>query len=302
MTGNRATLLCPLGQRALGKTGIHVFPIGLGGMPLSAEGRPSEEQAIEVILAGINAGVTLIDTADVYCLDETDIGHNERLIRKALDRLPAGRASDVVVATKGGLRRPGGDWTTDGSPAHLREACERSLRALGTDSIALYQFHAPDDRVRFEDSVGELARLQREGKIRHLGLSNVNEIELEAALEITRIETVQNRCNPLQQSDIKNGMIALCAAHEITYLPYSPVGGSRGHRLLAQNPILGELSRSYGASPYQLTLAWLLSKGSNVVPIPGASRPASIQASAQSVSLRLSPEDLAKIDRVSPIG
>lgn len=286
-------------KRRLGRTDLQLFPIGLGAMPLSIEGRPDERQSIAVIHAAIAAGVDLIDTANVYCLDDNDIGHNELLIRKALDSFPGG-AKQVLVATKGGLRRPKGDWVTEGSPKSLRAACEKSLLDLGVEAITLYQLHAPDDRIPFEDSVGELARLQKEGKIVHLGLSNVNEDELEAALHIARIESVQNRCNPFDQSDIRNRFIERCASHGITYLAYSPVGGGNGHKLLAQNTKLRELTQKYDATPYMLTLAWLLSKGPNVIPIPGASRVSSIESSVRAASLSLSAEDIATIDRLSP--
>src|SRR5690606_23709592 len=134
--------------------------IGLGGMPLSIQGRPDEAQAIAVIHAALDAGITFIDTADAYCLDDGEIGHNERLIAKALAAWPSAR---VVVATKGGLERPGGRWETNGRPEHLRAACERSLAALGVEQIELYQLHAPDSAVPFAESVGALADLRREG-------------------------------------------------------------------------------------------------------------------------------------------
>ena len=157
--------------RPLGSSGLTVGAVGLGGMYLSIRERPSEEDAIRTIHASLDAGITLIDTADVYCLDQRDIGHNERLIARALrDRAHGG----VVVATKGGLERPNGAWTRNARPAHLREACERSLEALGVQRIDVYQLHAPDPRVPFADSVGELAKLRSEGKIAHVALSNVS--------------------------------------------------------------------------------------------------------------------------------
>ena len=163
--------------RALGPTGLEVSCIGLGGMPLSIQGRPDEARALRVIHAAIDAGMTWIDTADVYCHDDGDIGHNERLIARALSELGSA-AGEVLVATKGGLERPGGDWTVNGRPEHLRQACERSLRALGTESIALYQVHAPDPQVSWADTVGEAARLREEGKVLHVGISNVTAEEL----------------------------------------------------------------------------------------------------------------------------
>jgi diketogulonate reductase-like aldo/keto reductase len=149
--------------------------------------------------------------------------------------------------------------------------------------------------------VSELARLQKEGKIVHIGLSNVSEEEIQIALSIARIESVQNRCNPFQQTDIRNGLIDFCLEREISYLPYSPVGGSHSYRLLGQNPTLIDLCNKYSATPYSLTLAWLLSKGENVIPIPGASRVESIQNSVTAVSLEIEPDDLETLDHLSPI-
>src|SRR5215472_9042190 len=178
--------------RPLGAQGPRVSAIGIGCMYMSIDGRPSEADAMRALHAAFDAGVTFLDTADVYCLSDDDLGHNERLIRKALE----GRTEKVVVATKGGLRRPRGAWTRDASPAHLREACEKSLHALGVSSIEVYQLHAPDRRVPFADSVGTLARLREEGKVAHVGLSNVNVPEIESARRIVPIVSVQNRWNP----------------------------------------------------------------------------------------------------------
>ena len=159
-------------SRELFRGGPRVFPLGLGGMPLSITGRPSEEQAVRTIHAALDAGMDLIDTADVYCLDDADMGHNERLIARALRQWKGGR--NVLVATKGGLRRPKGEWTRDASHQRMRSACEASLKALGVGTIDLYQLHAPDEKVRFEDTLGALADLRKAGKVRLVGLSNVN--------------------------------------------------------------------------------------------------------------------------------
>ena len=142
--------------RRLGRSGRGVSAIGLGAMPLSVRGRPEEQKSIEVIHAALDHGINFIDTADAYCLDESDFGHNERLIAKALAQW-AGPRSEVLVATKGGVQRPGGEWTVSGHPAYLKAACDQSLKNLGVDCIALYQLHAPDPRVPFADSVGALA-------------------------------------------------------------------------------------------------------------------------------------------------
>jgi aryl-alcohol dehydrogenase-like predicted oxidoreductase len=229
----------------------------------------------------------------VYCLDDDDIGHNERLIAKALKSHPQGKK--VTVATKGGMTRPRGSWGMEGRPAKLRAACEQSLKALGVDAITLYQFHGPDDRVPFADSVGELARLKQEGKIVHVGLSNVSLQQLNAAQKIVRIESVQNECNPQQNEDVRSGLITACAQQQVTYIPYSPVGGHFGHRSLGKHPVLAKLAKIHVTSAYCIALAWLLSLGDNVWPIPGASKIASILDSVKAVNVKLLPDELKQI-------
>ena len=211
--------------------------VGYGGMHLSLEERPPEAQGIDVIRAALDAGVRLIDTADVYCRSDDDIGHNERLVAEAL-RGWRGERSSVLVATKGGLTRPGGRWERDGRPEHLRAACERSLLALGVDRIALYQLHAPDPAVPFEESVGALAELRREGKIQWVGLSNVSVAEIRAAQAIVPIASVQNRLNPFFREALADGVVRYCAEQGIGFLAYSPTGGGRLTRKLPEHPVL----------------------------------------------------------------
>lgn len=280
--------------RTIGRTGVSVFPIGLGGMPLSLEGWPPRKDAIRVIHAALDAGVDFIDTANVYCVDNNDLGHNEALIREALAEAGP-KAARVRVATKGGLSRPSGAWTTDGRPTSLRKACEKSLQDLGVERIFLYQLHAPDDAIKLEDSVGELARLRKEGKIEHIGLSNVDAPELDRALKVVRIESVQNRCSVLAPDDFRDGMVQHCLAQEVTYIAYSPVGGGHGKTVLERHLALKDIARKHGASPFQVALAWLLAQAPNVLPIPGASRVASIQSSVEAAKLELTAEELGRI-------
>jgi len=212
--------------RPLGQSGIRVAPIGLGAMPLSIYERPREVDAIRVLHAALGAGVTLIDTADVYCIDDRDIGHNERLIAQALRSWPARHG--ILVATKGGLQRPGGDWVSNGRPEHLKRACEASLRALKVDAVDLYQLHAPDSEVPFAESIGALAELRAAGKVRHVGLSNVSLPQIQAAEALVPIVSVQNLCNPFDRSAWLEGVVAYCEQRGMAFLPYSPVGGGRG--------------------------------------------------------------------------
>ena len=258
-------------------------------MPLSIQGRPPEDVGRKVLQAAIDAGMTFVDTADVYCLDEHDIGHNERLIASVV----RGR-DDVKVATKGGLRRPRGAWTNDGSPKHLREACENSLRAMAVERIWLYQFHAPDPSVPFEKSVETFAELQREGKCVHVGLSNVSVEQIDAASRIVTIESVQNRLNPYFRESLD--VAAECGKRGIAFLAYSPVGGGRLTKKLPQFDVLQRIAKAHGRSVHAVVLAWVRTKGPTVVPIPGARTVEHALDSARSVSVALTPEEIAEID------
>lgn len=283
-------------NRSIGNSDLAVYPIGLGAMPLSITGRPNQVDARNVIDAFVDAGGNFIDTANVYCLDNTDIGHNERLIREVLAQGEKHEA--VIVATKGGLTRPGGRWEVDGRPQWLRASCEKSLKDLGAEAISLYQLHAVDPQVDLAESLGELQRLREEGKIRDIGVSNVSLEQLQYALRWVQIVTVQNRCNLFEQRDFDSGLVEFCGRNSITYLPHSPVGGHHGHKRLMQEPLLSELSAKYEESSYCIALAWLLQKGAHVLPIPGASKVSSIRDSMRAPTLRLHPADVGRIDEL----
>ncbi len=237
--------------------------------------------------------MTLIDTADVYCLGEEDIGHNERLVRRALE---VWRGPRPIVATKGGMARPKGAWTRDGSPAKLKEACERSLIALGVSAIDLYQLHTPDPKERFESQVEALAELKQAGKVKHVGLSNVSVDELERARKIVPIVSVQNRTNVFDKRGFTEGMIAHCEAHQIAFMAYCPVGGGGWERTaIGSHAVLNEIGARMNATPYQIALAWLLAKSPITIPIPGASKIASAKSSAAAMALKLTPDDVVSI-------
>lgn len=287
--------------RPLNCSGTPVSQIGFGGMPLSIAGRPSKSEAIKILHASLRAGVTLIDTADVYCLDQSDIGHNERLIAEALAAWESGSDAPIVVATKGGLSRPGGAWVTDAHPRRLKSACEASLKALRVPALTLYQLHAVDDAVPIEDSVGALAELRKAGKILHIGLSNVTVAEIKRAQAVAPIVSVQNRCSVFDRRDFNNGVVALCAAEQITYLAYSPVGGGRGKTRVAEDATLKAVGARHGVSPFQVALAWLLAKSPVIVPIPGASKITSALDSAAASGLKLTDEDMATLDQAFPV-
>lgn len=274
---------------------LEVSAIGLGAMPLSIEGRPDEQQAIRTIHAALDAGVTLIDTADAYCMLPGETGHNERLVAKALQTW-SGDADQVLVATKGGHLRPGdGSWQQNGDPAYLKAACEASLKALGVEAIGLYQFHRPDPNVPFADSVGALADLLAEGKIRLAGVSNTTVEQIDEAARIVPLASVQNEFSPAFRSS--EGELRHCAERGIAFLPWSPLGGiRRASSLGTTHAVFARVAARYGVSPQRVALAWELAKAPVVIPIPGARRPETILDSLAATELQLSPEDIAELD------
>jgi aryl-alcohol dehydrogenase-like predicted oxidoreductase len=284
-----------LQTRAIGD--VRVSAIGLGAMPMSVQGHmPDEAQSIRTIHAALDAGVTLIDTADAYTPEHADMGHNERLIATALDRW-SGDSGSVLVATKGGhTRAPGGGWEVNGRPDYIKAACERSLKALGVDAIGLYQHHRPDPAVPYEDTMGALRDLLDEGKIRMAGISNADPAQIRQANEILggRLASVQNQFSPRFLSSEPE--LSRCDELGIAFLPWSPLGGIGAARELGSRyAAFAEIAAAHGVSPYQVCLAWELAKSPVVIPIPGASRPESIIDSAGAADLTLSPDELAAL-------
>ena len=279
--------------RKLGGSGLEVSAVGIGGMYMSIQGRPSESDAVRTIHAAFDAGVTFVDTADVYCLDQRDIGHNERLVARALREK---KGASVVVATKGGLERPGGAWTRNARPAHLRQACEASLAALGVDRIDVYQLHAPDPVVPIAESVGELSRLRDEGKVAHVGLSNVSVAEIDEARAVVPIVSVQNRWSPGHRQPEKDGVLARCGKLGLAFLPYSPFGGAGGAKRLGEMTPLAQEAARRGVSPHGLVLAWMLAKSPVVIAIPGVRRVESAVDSAKASDIELSAADVKAVE------
>jgi aryl-alcohol dehydrogenase-like predicted oxidoreductase len=276
---------------------VTVSAIGLGGMPMSIEGRPDEARSISTVHAALEAGVTFFDTADAYHLRADDVGHNEELIAKALATY-GGDTSDVLVATKGGHLRPGdGTWTVNGSPEHLKRAAEASLKRLGGDAIGLYQFHRPDPAVPYAESVGALRDLLDAGTIRMAGISNADPDQIRVADEVLggRLVSVQNQFSPRFRSSEPE--LRLCHELGITFLPWSPLGGiSAAGGLGATHAAFADIAAAYGVSPQQVCLAWMLSLSPHVLPIPGASRPATIRDSAQAADLHLTDAELTRLN------
>lgn len=270
-------------------------------MRLSTEDDRDEARAVAVLHAALDAGVRFFDTADAYCRDESETGHNERLLRRGL-RSWGGDLTGVVVATKGGLRRPDGRWVVDGRARHLAAACEASRRALGVERIELYQLHAPDPRVPLATSVRALLSLQREGKIASIGLSNVTLRQLEAAREIAEIAAVQLELSPFRDEGFRGGVPEYCAANGIRLIAHRPLGGADNRARLLRDPLLRELAERHAATPQQLALAWLLDLSERILPIPGPTRVESAKALARAAELRLLDDDRARLDERFPAG
>jgi aryl-alcohol dehydrogenase-like predicted oxidoreductase len=287
-------------QRVIGDTSVSA--IGLGGMPMSIEGRPDERRSIATVHAALEAGVTLIDTADAYHLAAHDeVGHNEELIAKAI-REYHGDTSDVLVATKGGHLRPeAGAWAQNGHPEYLKEAAKASAQRLGVEAIGLYQFHRPDPAVPYADSVGALAELLDEGVIRMAGISNATVDQIREANEVLggRLASVQNRFSPVFRSS--EDELALCDEMGIAFLPWSPLGGIGGAADLGTTAEdFAIVARERDVSPQVIALAWELAKSDVVIPIPGASRPQSILDSVTAATIKLRTEDMDRLDASRP--
>lgn len=276
---------------------VAVSEIGLGGMPMSIEGRPDETRAIATIHAALDAGVTLIDTADAYHRDAAEVGHNELLIARALSTYGAD-TSGVLVATKGGHLRPGdGSWTVDGRPEYLKQAAKASAQRLGVDAIGLYQFHRPDPEVPYAESVGAIRDLLDEGVIRMAGISNANPDQIREANDVLggRLVSVQNQFSPAFRSSEPE--LRLADELGIAFLPWSPLGGiTSAGELGSRFEPFKDVADARGISPQVVALAWHLAQSPRVIPIPGSSRPETIRDSVTAVEVELTPEELAALD------
>jgi aryl-alcohol dehydrogenase-like predicted oxidoreductase len=277
-----------------------VSAIGLGAMPFSMNNDkryPSESEAAATVHAALDAGITFIDTADIYAPTWDAMGHNETIVGKAM-RTYGGTTDGVVVGTKGGITRSEGEqFGRDGSESYLRTAVERSLRALQTDVIDLYQWHRPDRWQVYGEVIGHFAKLKEEGKIKAVGISNANVEEIEVAINVLGkdgLVSVQNEFSPKFRCSEKE--LDYCAEHAIAYLPWSPLGGTGGgaRDVGDRFAVFAEIGAEHGVSPQQVVLAWELSLSDHVIPIPGARRPESITDSAKATDLVLSDEELAR--------
>ncbi|MFC8494776.1 aldo/keto reductase [Streptomyces sp. NPDC057235] len=282
---------------------VRVGAVGLGTMPLSIEGRPDRARAVATVHAALDAGVTLLDTADSYHPPGGEPGEGERLVARALASY-GGRTDGVLVATKGGRGRTAdGGWTVDGRPGRLRRAAEASARRLGGGAIGLYQLHKPDPSVPYAESLGAVRELLDAGTVRLAGVSNVGAEQILLAREVLgdRLVSVQNRYSPAVRDG--EAELRLCAELGLAFLPWSPLGGiSRssldGASALEEDPEFGafhRVARARGVGPQRVALAWLLSLSETVLPIPGASRPETARDSAAAAGLVLTEEELAEL-------
>lgn len=288
-------------QRPLGP--YTVSAIGLGAMPLSMNNDrvyPEHDDAIATIHAALDAGVTLIDTADIYAPAWDQMGHNEQLVGEAV-RTWGGDASTLTVTTKGGITRAEGEeWGRDGSLAYLRGAVERSLRALGVEAVDLYQYHRPDRWLVYGDVMEHLATLRQEGKIREIGISNASVEEIEIAQQVLGdggLVSVQNEFSPRHPGSYPE--LRYCEEHGIAFLPWSPLGGTGGgaRQVGDRFSVFREVGEAHGVSPQQAVLAWELALSPALIAIPGARRPASITDSAAAADLALSAEEVERCSR-----
>ncbi len=284
-------------ERTIGNRSVSA--IGLGGMPMSIEGRPDRERSIATVHAALDAGVTFIDTADSYHLKAGEVGHNESLIAEAL-RSYGSDTSGILVATKAGHLRPGdGTWTQNGDPAYVKEAAKASAKRLGVEAIGLFQFHRPDPKVPYADSIGAVVELLDEGVIEMAGISNANPEQIRQANDLLggRLVSVQNQFSPAFVSSYPE--LELCAEMGIAFLPWSPLGGiSRAGEVGQNHQAFQDIADAHGVSPQRVTLAWELALADVVIPIPGASKPASITDSAQAPELELTADEVAQLSAV----
>jgi aryl-alcohol dehydrogenase-like predicted oxidoreductase len=264
---------------------LTVNRLGFGAMRITGPGiwgePPDREQAKAVLRRAVDLGVNFIDTADSY-----GPGVSETLIAEALRPYP----EDLVIATKGGLERTGpGVWPHNARPEHLEQACEASLRRLGLEQIALYQLHRPDPEVPYEESVGALVDLKEQGKIRHIGVSNVSEEQLRRAQQLTPVVSIQNRYNVADRES--ESLVDLCEQEQLTFLPWAPIQD------VADVPAVSDIARRHGATPRQVVLAWMLARSPAVLVIPGTGSPTHVEDNVAAAGLDLTPEEVATLTR-----
>jgi len=279
--------LRPLDARLAGTIDVGgdltVNRLGFGAMRITGRGiwgpPPDREEATAVVRRAVELGLNFIDTADSYGPEVS-----EQILAEALFPYP----EELVIATKGGLERTGpGRWPANGRPEHLVEACEGSLRRLRLEQIPLYQFHRPDPAVPLEDSIGALVGLKEQGKIRHIGVSNVSEEQLRRAQRLTPVVSIQNRYNlDDRQSE---PLVDLCEQEQLAFLPWAPIQNVDG------NPVVQEVADRHGATPRQIVLAWLLARSPAALPIPGTGSVAHLEENIAAAAIELTPAEVSAL-------
>ena len=267
--------------------------VGLGCMRLSTDEERDEARSLETIAAAVEAGVTVFDTARAYGHGETELGHNERLLARALR--DSGAAGSARVVTKGGMTRPRGGWVPDGRAKAIRRDCEESLEALGGVPIDLYLIHAPDPRTPWPTSVRALARLVDEGMVKRVGLSNVNRGQIDEALDLAPIAAVQVALSVFDDRALRGGVVERCAERGIAVMAHSPLGGPRRAKTIRRRDALAAIASAHDTSPEEIALAWLLDASPAIVPIPGARRPETARSAAAAARIALDDADRSSL-------
>jgi aryl-alcohol dehydrogenase-like predicted oxidoreductase len=279
----------------MGWLGPGELRVGLGCMRLSTDEDRNEERGIETVVAAAEAGITVFDTAHSYARGEDELGHNERLVVRALRA--SGRANGARIVTKGGMRRAGGAWVPDGRARSIRTDCEASLAALDGQPVDLYLLHAPDPRTAWRTSLRALARLLDDGLVPRIGVCNVNRAQLDEARELAPIAAVQVALSPFDDRALRGGVLDRCVEAGITLIAHSPLGGPRRARGLARREAVVAIAQERGVPEAEVALAWLLDLAPNVVVVPGARRPETARSAARAASLRLDDAERARLGR-----
>ena len=265
-------------------------PLSLGLLRLCTEGRPGEAHAITLIHQALDAGIRLLDTADAYCLSDKDLHYGERLARQAVESWKGPR-KEVRILTKVGMTRPKGKWVPNGKPEHIRKAVEGSLQVLGVERLFLLQLHVHDSRVPFEETLAALAELQKAGKVEHLGLCNTTVGEIQQASRHFTVAVVQNELSISVRKSAQDGTLAYTTEHSIPFLAYRPLGGIAKVEKLAGNKVLQPMAVKHGATPEEIALAAVRLAGTNVIPLVGATKTASLSSSIAAMKVRLDEDD-----------
>jgi aryl-alcohol dehydrogenase-like predicted oxidoreductase len=267
--------------------------VGLGCMRMSTTGDRDEQAAYETIAAAVDAGITVFDTAHAYGHGVHELGHNERLLARALRACGAHQVARIV--TKGGMTRVGAGWVPDGRAKAILSDCESSLATLDGLAIDLYLLHAPDPRTPWRTSVRALARLLSEGMVRRVGISNVNRGQLDEALDIADVTAVENALSVYDDSALRGGIVERCSETGTTLIAHSPLGGPRRVSSLARQSVLTQVAQERHVTTAEVALAWLLHVSPAIVAIPGARRPVTARSSASAAGLDLSAAELSRL-------